>query len=216
MRAYPVTEYFLSVQGEGLWSGMRAFFVRLAGCPVKCPWCDTKNSWQMSTSEKMTAAKIASLAEKSRAERLIITGGEPCMHNLEPLILAVRKKKIKVHLETSGVCELLFSSENEEEKKNKKEKKLDWLTLSPKFFAPPKNEFWKIADEVKFVISEKPQLEECLKLSKKAKAAKAIWLHPEWGKSKDAKLLSELANFVEKNGDPFRLGWQLHKNYSVR
>jgi organic radical activating enzyme len=41
----PVVETFHSLQGEGLHAGRSAFFLRLAGCTVGCPWCDTKHSW---------------------------------------------------------------------------------------------------------------------------------------------------------------------------
>lgn len=227
MRDYSVSELFLSVQGEGVCSGLRAFFVRLSGCPLKCPWCDTKYAWEKGCkSEKMSAKDIACLAKKSKAERVVITGGEPCAHNLLPLVSELRKRKIKINLETSGVCAIPLVSTAEKEKKissakskNSKgelKKYFDWIALSPKFFAPPKKEFWEAADEVKFVISKKSELVECAKLSKMAKNAKAVWIHPEWSKTKDEKFLRELAAFVEKNGDPFRLGWQLHKNYFVR
>ena len=41
----PVMESFYSIQGEGYHSGKPAYFVRLAGCDVKCTWCDVKDSW---------------------------------------------------------------------------------------------------------------------------------------------------------------------------
>ena len=43
--SHPIVETFHSVQGEGFWTGTNAFFIRLAGCDVGCPWCDTKISW---------------------------------------------------------------------------------------------------------------------------------------------------------------------------
>ena len=43
----PVMESFYSIQGEGYHSGKPAFFVRLAGCNVKCTWCDVKESWSI-------------------------------------------------------------------------------------------------------------------------------------------------------------------------
>ena len=54
----PVVETFHSVQGEGAWMGTNAFFIRLAGCDVGCPWCDTKISWNM---KKHPAIAIADL-----------------------------------------------------------------------------------------------------------------------------------------------------------
>ena len=43
----PVMESFYSIQGEGYHSGKPAYFVRLAGCNVKCTWCDVKDSWHI-------------------------------------------------------------------------------------------------------------------------------------------------------------------------
>ncbi|MEO0541875.1 MAG: 7-carboxy-7-deazaguanine synthase QueE, partial [Cyanobacteria bacterium P01_A01_bin.105] len=44
-KTFPIVETFHSLQGEGTWAGTSAFFIRLAGCDVGCPWCDTKESW---------------------------------------------------------------------------------------------------------------------------------------------------------------------------
>ena len=41
---YPIVETFHSVQGEGFFAGVNAFFIRLAGCDVFCPWCDQKEN----------------------------------------------------------------------------------------------------------------------------------------------------------------------------
>ena len=42
---YPVYERFHSWQGEGTHLGKSAFFIRLHGCPVHCPWCDSAGTW---------------------------------------------------------------------------------------------------------------------------------------------------------------------------
>ena len=52
---YPIVETFHSLQGEGTWTGVNAFFIRLAGCDVHCPWCDQKESW---TSKKYPQQSI--------------------------------------------------------------------------------------------------------------------------------------------------------------
>ena len=45
MIEFPVMEYFYSIQGEGVYTGQPAFFIRLGGCDVGCVWCDVKDSW---------------------------------------------------------------------------------------------------------------------------------------------------------------------------
>ena len=42
---YPINEIFQTIQGEGVFTGLPAIFVRLQGCPVGCPWCDTRHTW---------------------------------------------------------------------------------------------------------------------------------------------------------------------------
>ena len=42
---FPVMEHFYTIQGEGAFTGVAAYFIRLAGCDVGCTWCDVKESW---------------------------------------------------------------------------------------------------------------------------------------------------------------------------
>ena len=48
----PVMEHFYTIQGEGMYSGKPAYFVRLAGCDVGCFWCDVKESWEVTDDQK--------------------------------------------------------------------------------------------------------------------------------------------------------------------
>jgi len=59
-------------------------------------------------------------------------------------------------------------------------------------------------------------MDEYAELVKDASNAKWIWLHPEWSKATDAKLLDGLCEFVKQNGGKYRIGWQMHKCYFVR
>ena len=71
------------------------------------------------------------------------------------------------------------------------------------------------ADELKLIVSSPDELDAYLRIISAARAS-SVWLHPEWGMARDRSLLKALSDFVEKNGGPFRLGWQLHKNFFVR
>ena len=204
---YPIVETFLSVQGEGIFSGARAFFIRTGGCCVRCPWCDTKNSWgRDSDFIRLGAMELAEKSLASGADFAVITGGEPCMHNLEPLFKALNSAGVKVHLETSGV---IFPGENAM-------KYCDWTTLSPKLFARPATEMLEIADELKFVVGNPSELDLYDAFLEAAKNAGYVWLNPEWSKRADSDLLKAMFEHVLKKGSPYRLGWQLHKNYFVR
>ena len=84
----PVVETFHSLQGEGHHAGRSAFFIRLAGCSVGCPWCDTKHSWpaQGHPEQPVDAlADAAQMAAEAGASFVVITGGEPLHHDLQPL-----------------------------------------------------------------------------------------------------------------------------------
>lgn len=152
---YKVNEQFDSVQGEGLWTGVPATFIRLQGCSVGCPWCDsgpladeiegkrrtngmTANTWGPG-GEWKTAEEILSDVHEKHA---IITGGEPTIWNLDKLIVGARVKGCYVQLETSGQNSLKGIAEP------------DWVTWSPKpnlEYNIPSN-LAVMVNEIKFVI----------------------------------------------------------------
>ncbi|HMT28228.1 MAG TPA: 7-carboxy-7-deazaguanine synthase QueE, partial [Bacteroidia bacterium] len=98
----PVMESFYTIQGEGYHSGKPAYFIRLAGCDVGCVWCDVKESWTTSENQYQTVDTIVEGALQYPVGIVVITGGEPCMYNLEPLTTKLHEKGFRIHLETSG------------------------------------------------------------------------------------------------------------------
>ena len=48
----PINEVYWTIQGEGVHTGVPALFVRMQGCAVGCPWCDTKHTWKFNESRK--------------------------------------------------------------------------------------------------------------------------------------------------------------------
>lgn len=118
---YPINEIFESIQGEASYTGAPSVFVRLQGCPVGCPWCDTKHTWsevpQAQVSVPVMLAKTddderhATMSDEAidallnthyRARHVVITGGEPCMHDLRPLTTRLLDSGHTVQIETSG------------------------------------------------------------------------------------------------------------------
>ena len=78
-------ERFLTVQGEGAYTGAAAWFIRLGGCDVGCAWCDVKESWDVNAHPHVTAGTLVDEAVTSKAPICVITGGEPAMHDLAAL-----------------------------------------------------------------------------------------------------------------------------------
>lgn len=101
----PVVEVFHSIQGEGRRTGEPATFLRLAGCNLRCTWCDTPYSW---SAEGLRAAHVTSiddLAEQVRERSVVLTGGEPMLHHrrLPLLIELVRGRGVEhVTVETNA------------------------------------------------------------------------------------------------------------------
>ena len=143
MKAYPVVEQFDSVQGEGLHAGALASFIRLGGCNLNCPWCDTPQRGVEHSVLKMTG----SIVEEARRGFVVITGGEPTLHDLADLTRTLKMQNKFVALETNGT-NIIQPFWN-----------VDWVAVSPK---PPLYVCLPRPDEVKFVVSDDFNIDEAL------------------------------------------------------
>ncbi len=73
-----VIEQFISLDGEGPTAGELAYFVRFAGCNLRCSWCDTAYSWDGTTQiQEKTAQQIYAEIKASGIRNVTLTGGEP-------------------------------------------------------------------------------------------------------------------------------------------
>jgi 7-carboxy-7-deazaguanine synthase len=102
---FPVAEIFgPTIQGEGLSIGRRSLFVRFAGCDFKCPWCDTKESWDVSKAKLMPAMGIIEALDPllGRCKHVVLTGGNPCMYDLWGLVVSLRDRGASIGVETQG------------------------------------------------------------------------------------------------------------------
>jgi 7-carboxy-7-deazaguanine synthase len=99
-----ISEIFYSLQGEGFLAGLPSVFIRLAGCPLRCRWCDTKYAWDESAGQDYGIAEIIETIQKWPCRFVVITGGEP-MTNPDLPQLAQQLKTAGKHItiETAGI-----------------------------------------------------------------------------------------------------------------
>ena len=113
-RLMKINEIFNSLQGEGYHSGTAAVFVRLSGCNLCCPFCDTQHESRV----EMDEAAIVEAVRRYPARLVVVTGGEPSLQLTASLVDALHKVQKYVAVETNGTCALPHN--------------VDWVTLSPK------------------------------------------------------------------------------------
>ena len=136
---YPINEIFQTLQGEGVFTGVPAVFIRLQGCPVGCSWCDTKQTWEKEQDKQTTLGDIAlktldsdtwAMADSDAliqlmkakgftAKHIVITEGEPCIYDLTPLTASLEQSGYQCQIETSGTYPIHCSEKT-------------WVTVSPK------------------------------------------------------------------------------------
>lgn len=201
-----ISEIFASVQGEGLRMGEATLFIRLSGCNLKCPFCDTKYAWekgdQMSINQIMD--RIKQLRKRFAAEWVCITGGEALVQDVENLALKLKVERLKIQIETNGTIYRTLP--------------VDWYSVSPK---PEKYQFqteYKTkAKEVKLVVSKDLDFGVVQNIRKAFPDRIPLLLQPEsnleWSMLKAYDLLKRAVNIGIKN---IRLSLQLHKIFRLQ
>jgi 7-carboxy-7-deazaguanine synthase len=229
---YPVAEIFESIQGEGAQMGMAQTFIRLAGCTVGKPYtpdarkalglksyqecctswdgtgfpCDTNYR----IAKRMTVDEIVNTTEVSRALWVSITGGEPLMHNLEPLIDALDGEGISIHLETSGTITL-----NGELRFNRSIMGSRFhVAVSPKQHCL--ESMLEIADEIRVMVDKDFSEENLLKVFAKYLNSGKLWISPvnDLVSLNYANLQTCIA--LQHKYRQLRLTTQMHKTWGLR
>lgn len=99
----PISETFVSVQGEGKLTGVPSWFVRFSGCNLRCTWCDTPYASWSPESERRTVESLVDEARDSGLRHAVVTGGEPMLFDaVEPLTQELRALGMHVTIETAG------------------------------------------------------------------------------------------------------------------
>jgi 7-carboxy-7-deazaguanine synthase len=149
-----------AIQGEGCMSGVPMILVRLQGCNLRCPWCDTKETWACDDDLRVDTIGEASAEAGLWAEVLVpdliryieglvrgeswvlLTGGEPGVQQIDELVCSLRDKGLRVAVETNGIGPYVADTE------------ADWVCLSPKDGGEPLPAVVAKANEVKVVVAE--------------------------------------------------------------
>jgi len=194
----PVMEHFYTLQGEGFHQGKAAYFIRLGGCDVGCVWCDVKESWEADKHPKCEVGSLKSEVRKTPAEIVVITGGEPLMHNLDELTNELQAAGLKTHIETSGAYPLSGN--------------WDWICLSPKKFKAPLPEILSQANELKVIIFNKSDFEWAEKYAALVSRQCKLYLQPEW--SKAAEMTPLMIDYIKAHPQ-WELSLQIHKYINV-
>jgi organic radical activating enzyme len=204
---FPVNELFESVQGEGANSGLSVVFLRLGGCNLACPWCDTDSS----IVEMLDAETILNRLSAFLVRRLVLTGGEPLIHpSLDILLTHLKQAGYWIALETNGLIDpappLL--------------QKLDYISASPKAYAATdylESRMISQADEVRIVV-DGDVFDFCKRMRHQITAAR-YFLSPctRNGKMNVAETLELLKRLnADEHESPWRLSLQLHKLIGIR
>jgi len=194
----PVMEDFYTLQGEGFHQGKDAYFIRLGGCDVGCVWCDVKDSWDAEKHPKFKVESLKLKVKETPAEIVVITGGEPLMHDLTELTKELQAAGLKTHIETSGAHPLSGS--------------WDWVCLSPKKFKAPLPGIVPLANELKIVVFNKSDFDWAEKYAALVSPSCKLFLQPEWDKS--AEITPLIIEYIKANPQ-WELSLQIHKYINV-
>jgi 7-carboxy-7-deazaguanine synthase len=194
----PVVEHFYTLQGEGYHQGRAAYFIRLGGCDVGCVWCDVKESWDASAHPLMNIPALVSLVKQTNTKLVVITGGEPLMHNLDGLTNALQDAGLETNIETSGAHPVSG--------------KWNWICLSPKKFKAPLPDVVPLANELKIIIFNKSDFDWAEQYASLVSPLCKLYLQPEWDKS--AIVTPLIIDYIKSN-PKWELSLQIHKYINV-
>lgn len=194
----PVMEHFYTLQGEGFHQGRAAYFIRLGGCDVGCVWCDVKDSWDADKHPRYTIDQLVTEVKSTPTHLVVITGGEPLMHNLDALTSALQAAGLQTNIETSGAHPLSGQ--------------WDWICLSPKKFKEPLPGILPHANELKVVIFNKSDFDWAEKYAAQVSPSCKLYLQPEWDKA--AQVTPLIIDYIKAHPQ-WELSLQVHKYINV-
>lgn len=207
---YQVCEMYEAIQGEGFLAGTPVTLLRLQGCTVGCPWCDTKHSWDAQRGESKTPSELVDMWKviKCASDWLMITGGEPSEQPMRDLVTLFVDFGASIMVETSGTGTGLLNCHE----------LIDHVVLSPKAHKLPTLENLEVADELKLVVRSDAdvlfwnQYLQGRDVARKRRHGMEVSVQPEFGSRPESTKAAVRA--AHKYG--WRLSFQMHKLLGLR
>ena len=191
-------EQFYTIQGEGYNTGRAAYFIRLGGCDVGCVWCDVKESWPLDAHPRHALTDLVTAVTAHPGRNVVVTGGEPLMHELGPLTAALQQAGCQTWIETSGAYPLSGN--------------WNWICVSPKKFKAPLPAVLAAAHELKIVVFNKSDFAWAEEHAAQVGPECRLYLQPEW--SKAATMTPLIVDYVKAN-PRWQVSLQTHKYLDI-
>lgn len=184
--------------------GRPVSFLRLAGCPIRCKFCDTPQAQDAGKWPRKSVEEIVNLIEAHRRNICVITGGEPCIHDLNQLTKWLFSRGIHPTLETSGAFPIRGH--------------FRWITVSPKRL-PLDPTARNAANEFKLVVQRGENIVRTIERHGLVPAPgdrRTIWLHPDWNQRNESSIYRDIDHALAMFPENCRIGCQMHKFYGAR
>lgn len=206
---FNVVEIFDSIDGEGKKTGALATFIRLAGCNLKCSYCDTPYGLEFNQGTPMTISEIINKCKDFQNRNITLTGGEPLARlHINDLINELVLNGFDVNIETNGSIALyntprlknVFYTMDYKCPSSGVEDKMDEQNLA----------FLDVSDVLKFVVGSEGDLEKCRKILHCNNIKAQVYISPVFGKIKPV----EIVNYIKAHKNEFKrvkVQVQLHK-----
>ena len=201
-QGFRIAEILATIQGEGWWQGLPITLIRLQGCNLSCPFCDTAYALDPQGGKVLSLGQLFGALEKfhPKGRTILLTGGEPAMQPLRYLVPPLTSLG-PVHLETNGtlpISDVFYT----------------WITVSPK----PPNKLDPAtlgrADEIKWLVGSEDDVAALCSFLEEHKSQwmdfKRITVQPISQDTEATKIA--IAACMEHN---WRLSLQMHKYIEV-
>lgn len=205
-----VIEMFDSIDGEGIFAGCLATFIRLAGCNLRCLYCDTLYAMDIANAKEMSVNEILNECKKIGNQHITLTGGEPLIHkDVDKLINILCNNGFFVNIETNGTIDF------EKYRRNNVIITMDYKTISSgenSRMSASRIELLRPCDVLK-IVCEESDFEDIKAMLQSCNIRSHVFLSPVFGKINPQGLVTFAKRIRDSKtfaGD-LRVQLQLHK-----